>query len=293
MTFHTALPALLTLCISTGAFAAPQSAAAEIKAFESRLTFRSGKISLADGVATLNTPANFRYLDAQDARILVTEGWGNPPQSAEGVWGMLVPKNVSPLAQEGWGIVITYVEDGYVDDKDAAEIDYAELLEGMQDAQKEENKQRVHEGYDPLTIVGWAEPPSYDASSHKLYWAQELSSPPDDGEHTLNYDIRILGRRGVLVLSGVAGMSQIDQIRKETRAILPAIEFTEGNRYEDFTPSTDRVAAYGIGGLIAGTAAVKMGFFKLLWVGILGFKKLIIGLVIAGLAALKFLWSKK
>ena len=39
---------------------------------------------------------------------------------------------------------------------------------------------------------------------------------------------------------------------------------------------TDKVATYGIAALVAGGIAAKAGFFKLLWVGILAFKKLII-----------------
>lgn len=45
--------------------------------------------------------------------------------------------------------------------------------------------------------MGWAEPPSYDAPAHKMYWAKDLLFSGNT-EHTLNYNIRILGRRGVL-----------------------------------------------------------------------------------------------
>ena len=41
---------------------------------------------------------------------------------------MLIPTGVSPLSDEGWGIVITYDEDGYVNDGDAAGINYDKLL---------------------------------------------------------------------------------------------------------------------------------------------------------------------
>jgi hypothetical protein len=37
-----------------------------------------------------------------------------------------------------------------------------------------------------------------------------------EGDHTLNYNIRILGRRGVLVLNAVSGMKQLDAIRAQT-----------------------------------------------------------------------------
>ena len=33
---------------------------------------------------------------------------------------MLVPSDLSPLSEDGWAIVITYDDDGYVDDADAS-----------------------------------------------------------------------------------------------------------------------------------------------------------------------------
>jgi uncharacterized membrane-anchored protein len=54
----------------------------------------------------------------------------------------------------------------------------------------------------------------------------------------LNYNIRILGRRGVLVLNSVAGMSQLPKIERSTSAILSAVEFHSGNRYADFNPAS-------------------------------------------------------
>lgn len=127
---------------------------------------------------------------------------------------MLIPAGVSPLAKEGWGIVITFDDHGYVDDKDAATMDFTKLLKQMQDETREENAERQKEGFEPIQVIGWAEPPSYDAAAHKLYWAKELAFG-STSQHTLNYSIRILGRRGVLVLNAVAGMSQLPLIPQQ------------------------------------------------------------------------------
>ena len=59
------------------------------------------------------------------------------------------------------------------------------------------------------------------------------------------------------------------------------VDFTDGNRYADYKPGTDKVAAYGIAGLIAGGVLAKAGFFKLIWVGILAAKKFVIIAVVA------------
>ena len=257
--------------------------------FEAKLGYQTGAITLRNGIATISLPESFRFIGPEGSRRLLTEAWGNPPGSADEVLGMLIPAEVSPLADEGWGVIISYEEEGYVNDADAASIDYAKMLKEMQESTDSANAAREKQGFEPVTLVGWAEPPSYDAASHKLYWAKELAfgSSPD---HTLNYNIRILGRRGVLVLNAVAGMDQLHAIHEKSGDILAAVDFNEGHRYADFLPGQDKAATYGITGLIVGAAAAKAGFFKLLWVGILGFKKVIIvGLIGLGVALKRFL----
>src|SRR5215510_7757737 len=83
-------------------------------------------------IAALKLPESFRYLDAADSRKLLV-AWGNPPESAQGVLGMLVPSGISPLEEDGWAIVITYDEDGYVSDEDAKTLDYDKMLSEMQE----------------------------------------------------------------------------------------------------------------------------------------------------------------
>ena len=162
----------------------------------------------------------------------------------------------------------------------------------MQEQTVANNEARQKEGFEPITLVGWAEPPHYDAATHKLYWAKELKFGSST-DHTLNYSIRILGRRGVLVLNAVSSIGQLDVVKKGTPDVLAAVEFNEGHRYADYLPGTDKAAAYGIGGLIVGATAAKAGLFKLIWVAILASKKLILaGLVAAGAAIKKLLGGR-
>jgi uncharacterized membrane-anchored protein len=260
--------------------------------FLAELHPRQGVITLQGGIATLSVPDAFRYLDSAGARRLLVAGWGNPPQSADGVLGMLIPGTVNPLTPDGWGVVITFDADGYVDDADAEKIDYAKMMTDMRSGEESDNAERAKAGYPPIHLVGWATPPRYNRDTHKLYWAKELAFG-SDSVHTLNYNVRILGRRGVLVLNAVAGMDQLPAIERDMQTVIGFVDFNQGHRYADFVPGADKKAAYGIGGLILGAAAAKAGLFKLLWVGILGLKKFIIaGLAAAGVA-LRRLFGKK
>jgi uncharacterized membrane-anchored protein len=263
-----------------------QSPSTSPEEFEAKLGYQTGTVTLQGGMATIKLPSSFRFIGPEGSERLLVDGWGNPPAAADGVLGMLIPSAHSPLSPEGWGIVITYDDDGYVNDSDATGIDYNNLLKEMQQATEDANETRKGEGFEPVKLVGWAEPPSYDRAAHKMYWAKDLIFGDGD-EHTLNYSIRILGRRGVLVLNAVANMSQLAAIRNESKNILAAVEFNEGHRYADFLPGKDKAATYGLAGLIVGATAAKAGFFKALWLGILAFKKVLVVGVIALGAAIK------
>ena len=290
------LPVLAVVIMSVAApsFAQEPSGGSPVSAeeFEAGLGYQTGTITLEDGLATLHLPETFRFIPPEGSRRLLTEAWGNPPQAAQGVLGMLVPRDTSPLSEDGWGVVISFDEDGYVDDKDAASIDYDDLLEDMQEGMKAENERRKKAGFGSMTLVGWAEPPHYDAATHKLYWAKDLNFEGSD-QHTLNYNIRVLGRRGVLVLNAVASMGQLATVREQAAALPAAVEFNEGHRYADYLPGKDKAAAYGVAGLILGATAVKAGLFKALWLGILAFKKFLLVGLLALIPVLKRLFVRK
>lgn len=126
----------------------------------------------------------------------------------------------------------------------------------MQKDTRAESRQRVDLGYDSVESLGWAEQPSYDATERKLHWAMELKFGESDG-NTLNYELRALGREGVLNANFIASISQLPEIKSARPEVADMIDFTEGKRYMDFDPSIDTVAAVGIGGLIAGKALTR------------------------------------
>src|SRR5262245_6974732 len=213
-----------------------------------KLDYKQGDITIGNGIAKLAVPPSFRFLGPEDSQKVIVDLWGNPRSNAP--LGMLIPANVEPDTAEGWGIIITFEEEGYVKDDDAEKIDYADLLKEMKDGMASENEERQKSGFPAIQLVGSATPPHYDKAAKKLYWAKELKfggSP----ENTLNYNIRILGRRGVLVLNAVAGMGQLKDVEAATPEILGFVDFQPGHRYADYTPGTDKLAAYGIGALIA------------------------------------------
>jgi uncharacterized membrane-anchored protein len=95
-------------------------------------------------------------------------------------------------------------------------------------------------------------------------------------------------------MEAVAPMDQLQQVRTDMRPLLDVAEFNEGYRYAEFDTKTDRVAAYGLGALIAGGLAAKAGLFAKLFAFLLLAKKfIIIGLVAIGGFIAKLFGKKK
>jgi uncharacterized membrane-anchored protein len=261
-----ALFALLSICAYAEDEESYELTAEEMQQIEhyqallESLNPRAGKIELDGNLATLNVPDDFYFLDATDAEKVLVDIWGNPP--GQNVLGMLFPTGYTPADYDAWAVTIDYVADGYVSDDDAADIDYDELLVEMRDEIRKTNPDREAAGYESIELVGWAESPHYDEANKKLYWAKELRFGGSD-ETTLNYEIRALGRHGILTMTFIAASNQLAEINASRDAVLTMAEFSDGNRYIDFDPSVDKVAAYGIGALVAGKLAAKAGIFTM------------------------------
>lgn len=258
------------------------------------LQYQQGVIDLRGGLATLTVPKEFNFLGPDDAETVLVKLWGNPP-SDEKPLGLLIPAGMTPLSTNCWVVTIDYSEDGFVKDDDASKINYDDLLKKMQAGIAENNKARQEHGYSAITLLGWAAPPHYDAATHKLYWAKKLKFAGEEGD-TLNYSIRMLGRKGVLELNAIASVNQFAEIDAQTPQILGMVDFKEGSRYADFDPKVDKVAKYGIATLVAGGAlalAAKAGFFKVLLVALLAAKKFIIIGVIAVVAFVRKFFKRE
>jgi uncharacterized membrane-anchored protein len=258
------------------------------------LKYRQGEIDLRGGLATLSVPKEFNFLDSEDTETVLVKLWGNPPSEKRPI-GLLIPSGMTPLSTNCWVVTISYDEDGYVKDGDASKINYDDLLKQMQKGVQESNKLRQEKGYPTVALLDWAEPPRYDATTHKMYWAKRIKFEGETGE-TLNYNIRMLGRKGVLELNAIASVDQLPEIDAQTPQILGMVDFKEGNRYADFDPKVDKVATYGLAALVAGgtlAVAAKFGLLKLLWVAILAAKKFVIIGLVAIVAFFKKMFNRR
>ena len=241
-----------------------------------------GTVKLDGGQAQVTVPEGYYFLGPADARYVIETLWANPQDPK--LLGLMFPANMTPYGRHDWAVTFEFDDMGYVSDADAEGYDYDALLKSMQDDTNAENAGRQKDGFPAVTLTGWAEPPHYDKAARKLVWAKRLSFAGTPGE-TLNYNIRALGRKGVLVVNFIADMEELADVQAAAPTVMQTISFTDGNRYADYVPSLDTVAAVGIGGLIAGKVLSSTG---LLVVALLFLKK---GALLILLPA-AWLWNK-
>src|SRR5262245_25983833 len=268
---------------------------AKYRALGESLHPQRGDVAVATANATLHLGNQYYFLPAEDAKRVLVEGWGNPADSVSDVLGMVFPNGKS-FIDDSWGAVLTYSPDGYVSDDDAKSADYDDLLRSAQSGEADENAERKAVGVPTVHLVGWAQPPSYDSEHHAIIWAREIQFG-DETDHTLNYDVRTLGRRGILSMNIVSNMSKLVEVRAAATDLQQVAGFDAGARYADFQPGTDAAAGYGLAGLVAAglgaAAAKKLGLLAIALVFLKKFAVLFLALFGGVVAWMKRLFSRK
>jgi uncharacterized membrane-anchored protein len=258
----------------------------KIDSIESTLHYKTGKVVLENGIATINIAPGYKFLEAKEARYILEDVWGN--MKGQTALGMILPENAT-ASMADFAFIVEYEAIGYVKDDDADKIDYDEMLNTLKEEGKQANIEREKAGLQAMNIVGWAAKPHYDKERKLLYWAKEFTVAGEE-ENTLNYDIRVLGRKGVLTLQAVSSMSQLDSVNKNIDNILAMVSFNKGHQYGEFDSNVDEVAAWTIGGLVAGKLLAKVGFLALILKNI---KLVILAIAAAGGGIWRFITGRK
>jgi uncharacterized membrane-anchored protein len=221
----------------------------------------------------LDLPPEYAYLPPGPAGKLLEK---NGSFHHDNLLGLIASRD----PKQDWFVVASFEDSGFV--KDDEKIDADEILSALRDGAKEANEERQKRGFKALNVDGWSEPPRYDNAKHHLVWALIVSD--SDGK-SVNLNTRVLGRKGYVSLNLVTDPAKLAEYRPNAQTLLSHTQFATGARYEDFNEKTDKVAEYGLAGLVL--AGAGLGAAKLVKLGLLAkFSKVIIGLLIAGKKAI-------
>lgn len=211
-----------------------------------------------EGKFSFTVPENMVYLNKEDT-IKMEQQTGDIPTNDE--IGSVLPIEEN----QDWALFMEYVDSGHISDDEQNEIDADALLQSYKDGTEEANKQRKPE--EQFHVVGWNVKPAYNAATHELEYSMLLET--ESKEKFLNYKLQILTRTGHVSFILVTDQANLEKDKATLRtSILKNFVVKEGNRYTDFDAKTDKVAEYGLTGLILGglglAAAKKLGFLALI-----------------------------
>lgn len=239
--------------------------------------------------AVLKLPADRVFIPQPNATKLLN-AMGNPGEDPR-LQGLIFPADDNA----GWFMTVRYEGSGYIKDDDAKDWNADDLLKSYREGTEENNKERVKMGVTEMEILGWAQPPTYDAATHRLVWAMKSrdKGATNDDDLGVNYNTYVLGREGYFSMNLVTGLKDLPAHKPQAHALLDAMNFVDGKRYADFNASTDHVAEYGLAALVLGVGAKKLGLLAVIAAFAAKFAK--IGLLaLAGLGVgLKRLFGKK
>lgn len=293
-----ALLAFVPMVLITAAIAQEQPAA---EAVESKRDAAIQAAFEAAGKVAVHGPNEVPLL--QQGAMALPDGYIFVPQPEAGRLSYALGNGQSDAlvgmvfhnTNQDWIAYLTYLGDGYIKDDDAKAWNADDLLAGLKDGTEAGNEDRAARGFEPIEVAGWVEKPAYDGSAHRLVWSalvRRKGSGADDAG-SVNYNTYALGREGHFELDLVTSTAVIEERKADAKALLAALSFKEGRRYEDFDAKTDNVAAYGLAALVGGVAAKKLGLLAAAGVFFAKFAKIIAVAAFAGIAGLKRLFGGK
>src|SRR5581483_5245691 len=166
-------PAQSTPAQSTPAQSAPAANSKEAREAEQRAAWQAASavatrgpadVTLLDQAVLKLPPGDAFVPKAEAARVM--RALGNTINEATFV-GIVVGSGTD----DQWIVVVRHIKDGYIKDDDAKNWNQDDLLKNLKEGTEQANQDRRARGFTELEVLGWVEPPGYDAQTHRLVWS--------------------------------------------------------------------------------------------------------------------------
>jgi uncharacterized membrane-anchored protein len=247
---------LVALAFISTATAKPPQTEEERNTALRTLAWRDGEsLALPLSRGTLHAPEGISQLLGKDAATL----WEalNGVDAPSGMEASLYDPRTKAL------VFFQKLGDGYVKLDDWEDVDADAMLKSVSENTEADNARRKTAGLPGVHVVGWRERPNLDRATNTVRWSFEARD--DESEELVNSIALVLARDGFekLIWVGAKKDAGENDLLKVAQA---SFAFPMGGRYGDFQAG-DKVAEYGIAGLVASVlgakVAAKLGLFAL------------------------------
>jgi len=207
---------------------------------------------------TLKIPSAKANLDILENEFYL-DRWSDINQFYWWTWGYGAEENtVAYIRGPGYTIFVDYIDDGYVKLDDWKNVDATNFISEMRSNAKSDAEYSKKNNISSWTTnVEWIYEPTLNQEKKIVSYSYKVTW--NDKNVTMESKSLKLGKKGYIDSAYVSNIENITDFAGEAKAskeFAEYITFDEGLRHTDYK-SGDKIAAVGIGGLVAGTLGLK------------------------------------
>ena len=165
--------------------------------------------------------------------------------------------SVMIIRGNGYNIYLDYVDEGYIKLDDWEKVDPNNLIKQMRKTAKNNAEYLKNKNLDFTTQIDWIFKPTLNRENNSVSYSYKVTW--NSGVKTMESKNLILGKKGHLESAFVVSYREDLDFKKESefsKDFVNGVIFKEGFKHSDYKPG-DKIAAAGIGSLVAGSLGVK------------------------------------
>ena len=174
-------------------------------------------------------------------------------------FGLPAEKNVVMLIRgTGYDVYLNYIDDGYVKLDDWKSVDPKNLLSLLRETAKSNKTYLKDKNLDYVNKIDWIFKPTLDEKNKSVSYSYKVDW--NSGQRSMESKNLILGKKGYLESAFVVSYKKDMDLKGESdfsKDFVNGVAFDDGYKHADYK-SGDKIAAVGIGSLVAGSLGVKV-----------------------------------
>ena len=158
----------------------------------------------------------------------------------------------------GYDVFLDYRDDGYVKLDDWKNVNSNNLLSELREISKATAIYLKEKNLDYVNKIDWIYKPTLNQENKSVSYSYKVDW--NSGQQSMESKNLILGKKGYLESAFVVAYKKDIDLKYESdfsKDFVNGVIFNEGFKHSDYKPG-DKIAAAGIGGLVAGSLGVKV-----------------------------------
>ena len=158
----------------------------------------------------------------------------------------------------GYDVFLDYRDDGYVKLDDWKNVNSNNLLSELREIAKANAIYLKEKNLDYVNKIDWIYKPTLNQENKSVSYSYKVDW--NSGQQSMESKNLILGKKGYLESAFVVSYKKDMDLKYESdfsKDFVNGVIFNEGFKHSDYKPG-DKIAAAGIGGLVAGSLGVKV-----------------------------------